>query len=185
MMATVVKNVKVLTDLKFHSDTRLDAECMSGVQLSYQVVDQGFDLGEGLRRSDLVNVRDLPISDPIGPAGKTVTHHGAVFRFVESDDETGFGEIEVVDQFGAEPGERSIHQRGFKSGGRVGRQGVFAEMRSKAAGLGPPLESFECREMIEPGLRVTAPVEISGAEEKHGLRLVHVTTMAESQMKTS
>lgn len=170
----MLRNVKRFGKLKFRSDSRPCTEGMTSAELDDERLDFCLDFGEGERRGGLVDVGDIPITDPVDPVGKAVEHHRTMLGFVERDHEGGLGEIGLDESLRCVAGEESRH-RGFgEAVGGMRGEGRLLDVRPETAGLGPPVEPVPGGEEIEPSLRITTPVKIAGAEEEDGLPIVHV-----------
>ena len=63
--------------------------------LRLQTLDQGvdllFEMRQGLVGVGTIEVVDLPILDPVFPERELLGHQGAVFCFLDGDDEIGLG----------------------------------------------------------------------------------------------
>jgi len=105
---------------------------MAGAELDDESLHLGLDFGEGERRGGLVDVGDIPITDPVDPVGKTVEHHGAVLGLVKRDHEGGFGEIGLKKPLRRVAGEESRHRGVCKTIHGMGREWCLLNVGTKA-----------------------------------------------------
>lgn len=169
----MLRNVKRFGKLKFRSDSRPRAEGVAGAEVGDERLDLGLDFGEGERRGGLVDVGDIPITDPVDPVGKTIEHHEAMLGFIKGDHEGRLGEIGLKEPLRSVAGEETRHRLvGEAVRGVVGER-CFLDVGTESARLGTPIKPVAGSKEIEPSLRVTTPVKIAGAEEKDGLPVFH------------
>ena len=166
-------NVKRFGELKFRTRRRPRAEGMTGAELGDERLDLGLDFGESERRGGLVDVRHIPVTDPFDPMGKTLEHHRPMLGLVERDHEGGLGEIGFKESLGRVAGEEPRDRGICESIRGMGRERRLLDVGTESSRLGPPIKPVPGSEEIEPSLRVTTPVKISGAEEKDGLPVFH------------
>lgn len=103
-------NVKRFGKLKFRTDRRPRAKGMTSAEVGDECLDLGLDFGEGERRGGLVDVGDIPVTDPVDPVGKAIEHHGAVLGFIKRDHEGRFGEIGLEEPLRRMAGEEPRHR---------------------------------------------------------------------------
>ena len=58
-----------------------------------QSVDLLFEMWQGFTGMGTIKVVDVPILDTVFPERELLGHQGAVFRFLDGDDEVGLGQI--------------------------------------------------------------------------------------------
>jgi hypothetical protein len=177
ILAKLVRNVKVLRKLKFHSDTRPRTEGMSGTELADESLDLGLNLGEGDDRGYLVDIWHGPVADPVRPTGEAVFHHRAMLPLVERDDEGGFRQVPLLDPTRFPPGQEARDRLAGKPLGRMVGEGKGLDVGTESPRFGAPEEPVPRGFIIEPGLRIPASVEVARAEEKDGLPIVHGANM--------
>ena len=170
----MLRNVKRFGKLKFRSDSRPRAEGMTGSEVGDERLDLGLDFGEGERRGGLVDVGNIPITDPVDPVGKTIEHHGAMLGFIKRDHEGRFGEIGLEEALRRVAGEEAWHQLVGEAVRGMGGEWCLLDVGTEAPRLGPPIQPVAGSKEIEPSLRITTPVKVTGAEEKDGLPVFHV-----------
>ena len=105
ILANLFRNVKIYRGLKFHGEILYGPEGMSRKQMLNERFHLGFNDGEDVAGCLPVDIMDVPVSNPVGPAGKLLLHHGAVLFFEHSDHERGFNQIQFL-----KPGRTAARQ---------------------------------------------------------------------------
>ncbi len=114
ILANLFRNVKIYRGLKFYREILYGPESMSGEKLLNQRLHLCLDEGKDVTGGFPVNVMDVPVSNPVGPAGKLLLHHGAVLFFEHGDHKRGFNQIHFL-----KPGRVAARQ--------VGRDGASGQ----------------------------------------------------------
>lgn len=69
---------------------------MSRKQMLNEHFHLGFNDGEDAAGGVPVDIMDVPVSNPVGPSGELLLHHGAVLLFEHGDHERGFNQIHFL-----------------------------------------------------------------------------------------
>lgn len=96
-MDTLLCVVKKLGELKFHHAILRPSRGMTGGELAYQSIDFVFDFCQCKGGGSDINVRNLPVADPLDPSWKLFFNHGGVLGLVERNHERRLSEVECVE----------------------------------------------------------------------------------------
>ena len=147
------------------------------MQVSDQVIDFRSNFWKFGFGRDFVSLTDVPVSNSGGPFGEVSASHRSVFRLAHGNDESRVRKIFCGEFGGFGWGKRAGYSGSVKTICCPMRQVFGRKVRSKASRLHLPMQTVFACLVIKPRLRMTAAVEITGAEKEKSLANLHSATL--------